>query len=659
MLSSALKFYLLTLFLLVAFLFIYYPGLQGDFEFDDSVNILNNPHITISSISFDNLKQAALSGHAGPTKRPISIISFATNYYFTGPDPFYFKATNLVVHLLSGLALYLFCYLLLESSSLINQRLKPSKNTNRYLSLLITFIWLIHPINLTSVLYIVQRMTSLSGLFVLFACTLYILGRKKDIIDQESSSTYLYAFIGSSFFGLLGVFSKENATLLPLYLLLIESFIFKFKSCNPIAKKLLILYFIISISLLFYLIFPSYPFDEWSKNVYELRPFNLTERLLTELRVVTSYIYMIFVPNNTTLGIYHDDLILSTSLFTPISTLLSLFFLLSLLSIAVYYTKKTPYISFAILWFFISHLLESTFIPLELMHEHRNYLASFGLIFILIISTFTLAENKFSRKFFISIIALYTSYLSLTTYNRVIEWSNLELHAHMESVHHHNSERAQYQLGRIYFMHYAKSKNIKYFKKSKKQFDKVIQINPGALSAHISKLILFSVAKDIEVYQEEKKTISEIQKLAMRIIIAPKTIPTINNLSECILAQQCKIPPPEYIKFMNNLINNPKINNNSKAFIYIFLGDYFREILKNDIKALESYFLAKKEAPQNLSFQIRYIIGLANTSQYNSALKHIAKTRQQDQFQTYSATLNDIEDKLLNTLKVHHEHTIQ
>ncbi len=60
------------------------PGLSGYFFFDDTINIIENPHLRIDSLSLDSLMQAAFSGSAGPLGRPLSTLSFALNYYFTG-----------------------------------------------------------------------------------------------------------------------------------------------------------------------------------------------------------------------------------------------------------------------------------------------------------------------------------------------------------------------------------------------------------------------------------------------------------------------------------------------------------------------------------------------------------------------------------------------
>ena len=91
---------------LVATFFVYQRGLSGPFLFDDGPNIVRNANLAIHDLSPASLTQAAWSGHSGPLLRPLSMMSFAANYYATGLDPYYFKLTNLVIHLFNGLGVF-------------------------------------------------------------------------------------------------------------------------------------------------------------------------------------------------------------------------------------------------------------------------------------------------------------------------------------------------------------------------------------------------------------------------------------------------------------------------------------------------------------------------------------------------------------------------
>ncbi len=156
-----------TLFILSLTYLVYSPGLGGGFLFDDTFNITHNEALHADNLDWDQLKAASLSTEAGPLKRPVAMFSFALNHIATGLDAYYFKLTNLAIHLLTGASLLLLSVFLLRS---YNLRLPiPLKERQIFvIGLAVAAAWLVHPFNLTSVLYIVQRMNSLVVLFTVW-----------------------------------------------------------------------------------------------------------------------------------------------------------------------------------------------------------------------------------------------------------------------------------------------------------------------------------------------------------------------------------------------------------------------------------------------------------------------------------------------------------
>ena len=108
LLLSATSRWLLPLIVVLVTVLIYLPGLYGDFVFDDSVNILDNSALKVTTLTRENILTAALSGKSGPLGRSISMLSFAGNYYFTEFEPFFFKLTNVFIHIFAGLGVYMF-----------------------------------------------------------------------------------------------------------------------------------------------------------------------------------------------------------------------------------------------------------------------------------------------------------------------------------------------------------------------------------------------------------------------------------------------------------------------------------------------------------------------------------------------------------------------
>ena len=428
----------------------YYPGLNGPFMFDDIPNIVNNTDLRLTSLSPHELLQAVFSSRAGLLYRPISMLSFALNLYFFGNSSFSFKLTNLVIHLINSLLI-----LWLTRRLLVNCRRRYqftwSDNNIRWASLLIATAWVLHPLNLEPVLFIVQRMTSLAALFSLTGMLAYVYGRERTLAGKTG---WPLVWIITPILGLIGLFCKEDAALLPLYLLVIEWLVFGFRNGRQkISINILLFYaggLILPgiLGLVFLLTHPGYFLGG-----YAGRNFTLIQRLLTEFRVVFLYIQWTFIPDIRQLALYHDDLAVSTSLLNPLSTLWSFFAITGLIALACWQRKKRPLLSLGILFFFAGQMMESTVLPLELAFEHRNYLPDYGLLlalFSLLLLPVSGGERRARMSLRWTVAAITLPVLFSATLLRAYEWRSYLTFAYYEVQHHPESERALYVLGQTY-----------------------------------------------------------------------------------------------------------------------------------------------------------------------------------------------------------------
>jgi len=112
---------------------------------------------------------------------------------------------------------------------------------------------------------------------------------------------------------------------------------------------------------------------------YQTRNFTLGQRVLTEFRVIILYLSLLFYPNPSRLTLDYD-LPLSHSLLDPITTLLSLTVIITLIILACRLARKDRLLSFCLLWFFGNLAIESSIIGLEIVFTHRTYLPSMPII---------------------------------------------------------------------------------------------------------------------------------------------------------------------------------------------------------------------------------------------------------------------------------------
>lgn len=251
--------WLLLTITVVATAFVYWPGVTGGWVFDDYPNIVDNAaiHIMPEHSTLAPWVNAAISSPASFLHRPLASITFALNWMADDGDPWPFKVTNIAIHLINGVLVFCMLRALLRLAGWRAGRL-PFPNGDETairideaaatrLALIVSAAWMLLPINLMAVLYVVQRMESLCQVFVLAGLWAYLHGRWM-MLTAESARRDRWglalAVSGIVLGTVLGLTSKETAVLLPVFAFLAEWIVLKFSgavasdngihSANPI-----------------------------------------------------------------------------------------------------------------------------------------------------------------------------------------------------------------------------------------------------------------------------------------------------------------------------------------------------------------------------------------------------------------------------------------
>lgn len=460
--------------LVLSFL-VYAPGLGGGFIFDDFPNLIHNPQFPPDVLSPSSLVEVILSSNSGPTGRPLSMLSFAVETYFVGFDPFILKLTNLAIHLGNGVLLFLLSRAILRVAAARGIMARPASGEHA-LPLLVSTAWLLAPINLTSVLYVIQRMESLATLCTLAGLLFFVHFRSQLYAGRTAAAPGL--LVSLVFWTAIGILFKESAALLPLYALVIEFVIFRFRNASGQLELRVAGTFVLV------LILPMLTAAAWlgpgilSGNAFSSRPFTLGERLLTETRVMWSYVRWVLLPDLGSLSLYHDGYSVSRDWLTPPTTLLSAVGLAGLGASAVALRQRTPLIALGLLWFLAGHALTSTVISLELVHEHRNYLPSAGLYLVV----FTLLEcystPLLKPRVRRTVTVLFIGFFGVLTLLRALTWSDPVTLALAAVENNPASPRAQYELG-LTLSTLAQSPDSRQFSLAKESFAEAAAI-PGS-----------------------------------------------------------------------------------------------------------------------------------------------------------------------------------
>lgn len=557
--------------LLAATLAIYWPGLRGAWLFDDYPNIVDNRGVQPSSASLGSLIEAALSSPASDFKRPLASLSFAANYLLTGLDPYWMKLTNLLIHLLNGWLVFVLARQLIMAVS----RPGYGPDAGRHAGVIAAWIaggWLLLPINLTSVLYVVQRMESAANLFVLAGLIGYIAGRQRMLAGSNWGGLALSATSVAVATG-VGLLAKETAIMLPLYAASVEWVVFGFRrmdgrrDCWVSGGFLLFLGLPLIIGLAWLLPGLLKP-SGWAT-----RDFTLATRLLSEARIIPSYIIWTILPTPDALSFYHDNFRISVGLFSPWTTAAGIAALAVLAFLAVRLRTRQPLIALGLQFFIGCHLLTGTVLPLELIYEHRNYFASLGLLLAIVPllvgdARTTPVRMLWIRRALLAVLILLWAGLTGMTARA---WGNPLSLAEELAARAPDSPRAQYELGRTYIVLSRYDPGSPFTRMAYEPLERAAAL-PG--SSILPQQALIFMNSRMRLPLKDAWWDSMTAKLRLHPL-GVQDESSLSALVQCARSQQCDLPKQRMIDAFTAALSHP----HPGARLLATYGDYAWNVL--------------------------------------------------------------------------------
>ena len=515
---------ILLVFLVFA---VYAQGRYGGFILDDYANIGT---IGRAAQGIDGIIRYVFDDAYGSPGRWLSKLSFLIDSPSWPSDAFRFKQNNILLHILNGL-LVIWAFLCLM------RLLGHSEHMSQAVALILGTLWLLHPLNVSTALYVVQRMTELSALFVLAGVLFYLKGR--GIVADSPRRGYVLMSGGLITATLLGFLSKENAALLPFLVLTMESILLKSLAAPRSFRYWKALFLRLpSLALLLWLGYklPAY------LQMGEYRSFNLWERLMTESRVLIDYLRLILIPTRWGTGVYHDDFQISRGLLDPSTTLMSIAALAGLFGVAFKLRKKLPVLFFGVAWFFVGHILESTVVPLELYFEHRNYIPMLGPLFALCYYLFT-TQTRLSMLLRGGLV-VFTCLAAVSTWQNVYVWTDARTNLETWEKEHPNSPR---------FLQYAANLYAKLgeYDASEKRLLRLIALKPEWAGP---KLLLLVQSCRVGPSQSVDALVEELPGTTFD----PSAAKTIKILYDNVKSGSCRsVTMPQIQQILDQLIANP------------------------------------------------------------------------------------------------------
>jgi len=392
----------------------YFPGFGGPVLLDDRGNI---PLLESDTLKAQEAMEIVLGNRSGPLGRPISMITFVGEALLWDSGPTTGKAVNMGLHAANTLLVYLLILMILRGFEC---------STPWVAAFTAAMIWCWAPLQLSTVLYHVQRMTLLSSFFMLL--TLHSALRWRACLERYSRTHFAWGF-ATTVLALLAIFSKENAATL---VLIVPGMLALYPSATggergvALQRVFARVFLVLSIAIVCVLIYQW----SWITSGYDIRDYTVAERALSQPRILIDYVRQFFWPQSTRMGLVHDDFRLSRGLFSPITTFLSLLFFTALIALGLILRASAlgKQLLMCVAIFLLGHALESTVLALEPYFEHRNYFPSIGLVLAVafVLSACLRRAPAITLPLFVWLL-IYSGSLLVETGAQAMVWSKAEL----------------------------------------------------------------------------------------------------------------------------------------------------------------------------------------------------------------------------------------
>jgi len=623
------------LVLLIVVALVYWPGLGGGYTFDDFPNIVDNTALHVTRPVWNDWLAAMLSSSAGAFQRPLAMLTFAINHYFTGLDPWPMKLTNLAIHLLNALLVFGLI------RSILRATLSPYDWKSREIEWIALFVcasWALAPINLMGVLYIVQRMESLCHAFVFAGLWMYVAGRTRQRDGRRGWSLVLFGIVACTALGLL---SKESAVLLPLYAFCVEACVFDFRHGDGLRDPRLFGLFAIV------LVLPGVVGLAWllpgllDPSAYGIRDFTLAQRLLTESRVVFDYLRWTLLPDLGQLSLNHDDYSVSRSLWNPPTTLPALLGIAALPIAAWFLRHRRQLTSLGLLWFLAAQLLTATIIPLELVFEHRNYFASLG-VFLALADLLLIAPRMLvARRAGVMLAVVFVLLNAGITDLRASEWSDPMRFSRSEVAKHPQSPRATYDLARTLIIMTGYRTDSPLVAETFRALDHARQTPHSNILPEQAELIF---AAEVGAPLQDVWW-SGMQEKLRENPIGPQELSAIGSLTTCAVARDCRFPIAAMLATFDAAAShgvNPELLSVRGNFVLNLLGD--------SDTALQLWQQAATLRPTEPQYHISLAKLFMAMGRYDDARAQIAQLRKFGHMGQNEAVAESLEARLRSSM---------
>lgn len=584
--------------------------------------------------------------------RPLIGLSLYLNYRISGTNLWSYHLFNLLVHLISALALF---GIVKRTLQLERFRERYAKHANTF-GLIIALIWAVHPLQTQAVTYIIQRCESLMGMFYLLTVYFSI----RSLKAEKKTKWYIAAILACA----CGMLSKEVILTAPIIILFYDWLFLSSSFKELLARRWKFYIALSSTWLLLVITHLASPINKTAG--FSVKTITPLQYLKVEFSVIVYYLKLVFYPVGLCLD-YNWSKTATLSEMLPNAILVCV-----LLAIAIYGVLRRKALLFTLVWFFVILSLTSSIVPFDdPAFEHRMYLPMAGIIGFVVFALYKLAVTLRQHPSFrildnpsvlktviLALITAIATTFSLISIRRNMDyhsdlqmwsdvvrkspqnaraWNNLgniylergnydQAIAYLSEAYHYNPAYplALYNLG-VAFTYQGDPEKATFFTlealridpsyknahntlgmlalsrndlaEAKKQFLEVLEANPAHTSAHNNLAGILMMEKNFAEGEAH---------LQRAIQIDPQYADSYFNLGVLLLTSgRAAQAPPQFLEAVRL---NPQ-----KPQVYHYLGLAYEEINQviDAVKAYQKELELRPDSPQTLN-QLAYLLATSD-----------------------------------------------
>jgi tetratricopeptide (TPR) repeat protein len=418
---------ILVAVILILAAIVFSPIFKNAFTNWDDIYIANNPFL--KNLSLANLKLYFTSYYSG-NYHPLTLISLALDYKLGGIHPWIYQLTNLILHIINTLMVFVLIKLLIKQL--------PASSKYSVIPVVVALLFAIHPLQVESVVWISERKNVLYAFFFLASLILYI-----KYVYKNSSAFYILSIV----MFLLSLLSKGMAVPLSVCIIAIDYWFGR----NLLSKRIIfekIPYLLLSLIFGLVAIYAQRSVDAIRSEEH----FSYFDRLATASYGFVLYLVKLCVPGHLSVFYPYPE---KSGAWLPFQFYACIAVILILLSVIWIYFRKNKVIVFSSLFFTANISIVLQFLPVgdAIVSDRYVYIASIGLFAIIGYCCNKLWYKKtIYRNSIIAFLVVYSLALSVQTYNRVGVWKDsFTLWSNAVEHYPQNNDRGFQNLGIYYF----------------------------------------------------------------------------------------------------------------------------------------------------------------------------------------------------------------